>query len=139
MSPSTKRILARQRPGYTLTEQLIFDAGWRNFILRNKPPARAYGACVYLTPDGRKCVVGLCFPPKHPAFKIQGSMYHISLHCPTLVPRELANNSIIQYELHDGLCWDDEEGKGYWRDSLKARRAKYIEYAKLHNLTIPRR
>jgi hypothetical protein len=136
MSPSTKRILARQRPGYKITPQLVFDAAWNAFIVNNKQPAvDRLGGCCYKTPDGKKCAIGLCIPSGHPAQELIGDVFELGARYPELYNKQdKMILSRLQIDLHDSLIT-----QGKWRRSRTYRKSVYIQFAKLHNLTIPSR
>lgn len=90
-----------------ITLQNILDAARQAFIIENKPPAlmRVYGKdpmiCAYLTPNGRKCGIGLVIPDGHPAQEVDDLFGELI----KLYPELWAADVIAAYE-YDPELWE---------------------------------
>lgn len=125
-----------------ITLQRVFDAAWKKFIVEKGEPAyeispRSSG-CAYLTPDGRKCAIGLLIPDGHPAQRARvwvSSLYEIH---PELFPSERFDDRLrsAQMALHDSHT-GFSLGRVTWDSSLEDRRTIYLAFAKQHQLTVP--
>ena len=129
-----------------ITAQMIFNAAWQRFIIEEAPPAvrqrlpeeskeHANYLCCYLTPNGRKCAVGLCLPDGH---LIQQSNKTLPYLCVgefhKLFNLSSGEQNTLQSSLHDDLI---HKGTGLWLNTLEVRKEQYLRIAKVFNLTIP--
>lgn len=94
---------------HTITLQDIFDAAWQAFVVEMKPKSENVNSntCLYRSPEGHKCAIGLCIPdelynekfegdaPGSGAFSTSGIWFQEPDTCADL-----------QYELHDSLPLD---------------------------------
>jgi hypothetical protein len=124
-----------------ITLQRAFDAAWNAFVLKEGQPAMSNDECCYLTPDGRKCAIGLLIPDGHPAQKTGGkSALGLSEIYPSLFAstdlKFLAKLNELQGELHDRLA-GPFGGWSYHANTQAKRKAIYRYFAKEHNLTVP--
>ena len=122
--------------------QKIFNLAWEHFIVRDEPPAVHEGSCTYLTPDGRKCAVGLALPDGHPS---QGAGVPLG----DLVDRypPLFSNGVrrtqrsklnrFQFLLHDSLVSRGGIIEKSWVYSLDERKEEYLRVAHEYGLTVP--
>ncbi len=68
-----------------LTAQEVFDrVAERLQDGTGRAQDRLYGACKYLTEDGRKCAVGIFIPDGHDGQKVEGSVGYLLEICPDL-------------------------------------------------------
>lgn len=120
--------------------QDIFNAAWNHFIINEAPPAVDVegsdgfngGTCKYLTPDGRKCAIGLCLPDNHPSQKAKGNVSRLTKDYPDIEFEDIHEANMLQKFLHDWLVTRDQ-----WSRSLEKRKAEYLRIAALYNLTVP--
>lgn len=116
-----------------ITLQRIFDLAWQKFVVEKAPPARGpntNGFCQYLTPDGRKCAVGLALPDGHPAQKSGDSLYTLIHEYPELFDIS-ENGGGIQSALHDDLS----NRYGEW--VVEDLESRYRGVAGQYGLTVP--
>lgn len=125
--------------------QQIFNAGWQAFIIENKRPSMVPGVSRYLTPDGDKCIVGLCLPDG----PMQNHLYSFNslvLLYPELFDSEInalarvpgSKLSDFQARLHDDIChWNKRTNEAEWLYSLDERKKMYHDVAEKFNLTVP--
>ena len=130
-----------------ITAQMIFNAAWQKFIIEEAPPAvreklptepdeysNKY-LCSYLTPDGRKCAVGLCIPDGHPAQLSKSCLAHVArVQYPHLFSLSNFESDELQDALHDNLI---NTSTGDWSLPLEARKTAYLALAERFNLTVP--
>lgn len=90
-----------------ITPQAVFDAAWQHFIVDRAPPAvkdmLGRAKCMYLTPDGNKCAVGLLIPDGHPAQHALDSVIHLAKRYPDLFPDRSYNTLLVLSDLQDYL------------------------------------
>jgi len=120
-----------------ITLQDIFDKAWQHFIVEDNPPAMVGNLCRYLTPEGRKCAIGLTLPEGHSAQISPGPFSLLVKNFPELWNLELQemDEGVLNYfqtELHDGFVED-----GFWTIDQEKRERQYRKVAKEHNLKIP--
>lgn len=117
--------------------QKIFNAAWNRFIVNDNPPSATVWGCKYLTPDGRKCAIGLCIPEGHEAQYYIGSfsnlLYNYSDLFPDLIDMDDEYLNEFQERLHDNLrC-----GTHGWKFNKEEMKNEYLAVAEDYNLTIP--
>ena len=125
--------------------QKIFNKAWKHFIVGNGKPAigsfagNTCNKCMYLTPEGNKCAIGLCIPNKHKSQHFDGPFEDLILKFPKLFPDlvDYDSNQLhdFQRDLHDQLIYQDIKK---WKYSKKERKKRYIKVATKYNLTIPK-
>jgi hypothetical protein len=129
-----------------ITLQQIFDAAWQAFIVEGKPPAVEYGSCSYLTPDGRKCAVGLTLPEGHECQSDSLRFADLVNGYPELfdaVIRHASDERLNEFQgdLHDELITKsaatDQRLSDTWQHSVEERAALYRDVAMKHGLTVP--
>lgn len=123
-----------------ITPQGVLNAAWQAFVIEDRPPAMAAnGACKYLTPDGRKCAVGLCIPDGHPGQQCDGAVCDLQRRHPDLFLNDITQEEVhllgkMQDDLHDALV--DKLNTTEWRQSVNLRE-EYLTFAEEHDLTVP--
>lgn len=132
-----------------ITPQRVFDLAWQEFIVEKAPPAGQpiSGAgtfamsCLYLTPEGHKCAIGLALPEGHKAQDYSGNVSGLCALYPELFESPERDSSILdelQAELHDNLMQNNVTKTGVeWSYSLEERKRRYIAAAKLYGLKVP--
>lgn len=124
-----------------ITLQDIFNAAWQAFIIEKKPPAVQLKTnnyvCSYLTPDGRKCAIGLCIPDGHnlqTSIEYFDCIAHNSIFCDEI--RNIGSVDLIKFQrqLHDNHI-NNKTGK--WQVSPEELKQAYINIAHKFNLNIP--
>lgn len=120
-----------------ITLQQIFDLAWKEFIENGGPPSTDGINCLYLSPDGHKCAVGLAIPDGHPAQKSKLSFDGLVNDYPELFDESIINMCstnlyMFQQALHDAYVQD-----GKWECGLEYRRRHYIELAGKYLLKVP--
>lgn len=133
-----------------ITPQMVFDAGWQEYVLKDVPPSVEYTSlgsypCRYLTPDGRRCPFGHVLPQNHAAMKEEATAGVLLYAYPYLFDLK-AWDSIgeqtrfyaadrLQKALHDDLL----DNKGQWQDDYQTqaqRRDHYLKVAEKYGLTV---
>lgn len=124
--------------------QDIFNAAWNAFIIKKEPPGVTKNtfysySCKYLTPDGRKCAVGLCLPDGHISQNSElafDNLVHIYPELFTDEVRSIDDDLLVNFQtmLHDYLI---DKKTGEWKNSLEERQKIYLDTAKKYKLTIP--
>lgn len=119
----------------SISAQMVFDAGWKAFIVGDAPPSmNDVGKCAYLNNRGDKCIVGLCIPDNHPVQSSNLSVYALSFDYPELFSHEdILLLETMQEVLHDNLTSKD----GGWIHSKEDRKIIYRQFAEEYGLSIP--
>jgi hypothetical protein len=129
------------------TLQDIFNAAWNHFIVGDGKPALEGGHCMYLTPNGRKCAIGLVIPDGHPAQAYLRTVAYVAREWPELLGADFLalkdhDQNNFQSRLHDALCLENRDIGGFrqpdgWLFTKEERREKYIMVAKDYGLSVP--
>jgi hypothetical protein len=127
-----------------ITAQAIFNAAWQEFIINKAPPAMRETteedgseykfSCCYLTPDGRKCAVGLCIPDGHALQKSTHNLNYLADRHPELFELNSLERHNLQDDLHDSLV---DTNTGEWKYTPEIMKDKYLHVARKFKLTIP--
>jgi hypothetical protein len=133
-----------------ITLQDIFDKAWQAFIIEDKPPAVEFDSdkgkycCRYLTPDGKKCAIGLSLPDHHEAQDSIGNFGAVIIEYQelfdTALVSKVAKEGYLRLANFQGRLHDDLINKqtGEWRYDLEERKQRYIAVAKEYDLIIPK-
>lgn len=111
-----------------LTAQQVFNRAVKRLRDGTGPAETPDGFCMYLTPDNRKCVVGIFIPNGHEAQKHRGDVWSLLYDYPELQAISEHTDLLDQLQqLHDG--------DGAWlRNKLtKAAEDELVRIANAHD------
>ncbi len=57
-----------------ITAQEALNRNWQHFIVEGKPPGRVAGSCMYRTPDGCPCGIGILIPDEVYTVSFEGTV-----------------------------------------------------------------
>lgn len=138
-SPTKNSSEIKMKQQSKISLQNIFDLAWQKFIIENAPPAKvAENQCCYLTPDGKKCAVGLSLPDGHESQQSSKMFDALVEKFPELFDEHIQRTPRyrlreFQRKIHDNLCWYSMD----WIFDLEIRRSRYIKVAEEFDLTVP--
>ena len=114
-----------------ITNQELFNEGWRRFVVNGESLAISNGDCLYRGPEGTRCLIGGFIPDEKYSESMEDKDVEV-LSDQGLLPVEFEDLGFAikaQAKLHDNL--EEEEF------DLEKIKEAYLSFADDYNLSIP--